>query len=148
MVRQSSSTDRQCLADHTGVIVITSELEVGLGMIACSLPPLRNLLKSFVSTTKSKLGMSGQAGSGYHFQASTSGTKLFGRRGSTELTSLSAPGPVLAKSEWSRLDDESLKESGGQHVTLSQKPVIIRETTFDIQIEQRTHAPLERTRDF
>lgn len=122
------------------MIVITSELEVGLGMVACSLPPLRKLLKGFWSSTRSRLGLSGQdrsGGSGYHFGASTTGSKLFGRRGSTELTSLSAPGPVLAKkSEWSRLDDESMKGSAQvstQQASVPPGSVIVRETAIDIE---------------
>lgn len=144
-------TDKMKLADHTGVIVITSELEVGLGMIACSLPPLRKLLTSFVSTTRSRLGGSGHLGSGPQFASSTSGTSKFfgggvgGRRGSTELTSLSSPGPVLhhhgAKKDWCRLDDESSQGTAPASAA-SQRPVIIRETTVAIQ-----HTPADRSQD-
>lgn len=37
--------------DHLGVINITSNIECGLGIIGCSLPPLRKLFKFYYGSS-------------------------------------------------------------------------------------------------
>ncbi|ROV90811.1 hypothetical protein VPNG_09854 [Cytospora leucostoma] len=92
---------------HTGLILIFSELEVSLGIIACSLPPLRKLIKNaFHSTSRPRADPRGPGGSNYNVDASYSGNKQSFRGGkTTELARISGSG--MGKGEWSRLDDDS-----------------------------------------
>ncbi|KAK7736706.1 hypothetical protein SLS53_006916 [Cytospora paraplurivora] len=92
---------------HTGLILIFSELEVGLGIIACSLPPLRKLIKNvFHSTSRPRVDPREPVGSDYNVDASYGGNKQSFRSSKTaELARVSTSG--MGKGEWSRLDDDS-----------------------------------------
>lgn len=98
---------------------------MGLGIVACSLPPLRKLIKNvFHSTVRSRPGLGGNDGSQYHMDASAGGTKkggMFSGNRPTELTTMSAS--KVGKGEWSRLDDDSVKGD-----LSDPRSVVIRET--------------------
>ncbi|KAI5918154.1 hypothetical protein F4810DRAFT_726281 [Camillea tinctor] len=109
---------------HTGVIVLTSELEVGLGIVACSLPPLRRLMKNVFSTFKS---------------ASDPSDLRYENSKGTQLGALPPQGAHVhqkgkfnEQGKWSRLQDEdSLLKSGGVNKTPAN--AIVCETSVDIE---------------
>ncbi|KAI2609402.1 uncharacterized protein GGS25DRAFT_484517 [Hypoxylon fragiforme] len=98
---------------HAGYIALWSEMECGLGIVACSLPPLRRLFKSFFgSSNRSKPGYSGSADPKKSFN--------------TPLGALTPQGKSRADQGWDRLDDDN---SSSQH--------IVRKT--DIYVQSTSH---------
>lgn len=139
-------------ADNTGVIVITSQLEIGLGIVACSLPPLRRLLKNaFSSASRSRAGLSGRDASGKfgHLNLPSGGGKMLSGEHAAGGAHSHGPGTPLAtlqvsaqgasksgkavrlsKGEWSRLDDDSLNGELPERV-------IVRETRIQVSYESK-----------
>ncbi|CAH0020832.1 unnamed protein product [Clonostachys rhizophaga] len=110
---------------YTAVIVITSELEVGLGMIACSLPPLGRMLRAVFSTHRSN----GNSDMRYNGPGN-SGTPL-----RTLPTSGLRSHPMgKPSSEWAHLGDNESERKSGE----SKAPIyrINRETTVQVEVSK------------
>ncbi|KAI0593535.1 hypothetical protein F4775DRAFT_577476 [Biscogniauxia sp. FL1348] len=109
---------------HTGVIVLTSELEVGLGIVACSLPPLRRLFKNVYSTFRSTSGPS---------------DLRYGNSKGTQLgvlppqdSHMNQKSKLNEHGKWNRLqDEESLHKSAG--ISKAPANAIICETSVNIE---------------
>lgn len=110
---------------HTGVIVITSELEVGLGIVACSLPPLRRLIKNvFNSSFRSHTG---QSDLNYNHTRDTQLVRLAPQ--STHMH-----GKKLTESgNWERLDDEKNLTQSQRTNSVSRQKSILRSTTISVE---------------
>ncbi|KAL7624934.1 hypothetical protein AAE478_004148 [Parahypoxylon ruwenzoriense] len=109
---------------HAGYIALWSELECGMGIVACSLPPLRRLFKNFFK------GSTNQSRPAYN---STSDKKAF--HVGTPLSSLSPQGKSRANAAghgWDRLEDDN---SSGQH--------IIRKTDINIYVQSTSSSDLD-----
>ncbi|KAI1490500.1 hypothetical protein F5X96DRAFT_635799 [Biscogniauxia mediterranea] len=115
---------------HTGVIVLTSELEVGLGIVACSLPPLRRLIKNVYSMFRSTSGPSDLR------YENSKGTQLGVLQ--PQGAHPSQKGRLSDQGKWSRLQDEdSLIKSEGVNKTPAN--AIICETSVDIESTSIKH---------
>lgn len=103
----SGKTCLTCMSDNWGHTILWSVLEAGLGIMACSLPPLRKLFKK-------------SFGGSSHPSGGTSA--LATGDGGTQLSAINIPskGGLRRKdgSQWDRLDDEHSNTSQ-QHIIKS-----------------------------
>ncbi|KAK9772032.1 hypothetical protein SCAR479_11351 [Seiridium cardinale] len=107
---------------HTGIVVVTSELEVGLGIVACSLPPLRRLMKNMYSVFRSRTG---QSDLNYNNSKGTQLATLSSQALNVQNTK--KPGEP---GQWERLDDEqSLVKSGTPQSGIVRSTVVNIETS-------------------
>ncbi|KAI0015054.1 hypothetical protein F4780DRAFT_784539 [Xylariomycetidae sp. FL0641] len=91
----------------TGVIVLTSELEVGLGIFASSLPPLGTPLQNLIRRIRSRTSHSGGA------EASLKGTQLSTLKRQSIISNPRRGTPnEQGTGRWNRLGDEDDSESG------------------------------------
>ncbi|KAK8087330.1 hypothetical protein PG994_002304 [Apiospora phragmitis] len=117
-----------------GHIILWSVLEGGLGVIACSLPPLRALFRKFYQGSGGRSGYGLKSNSEISRKLTNHPNKQQQQRatGGTQLSVLASPGPSRKrgsimdnKKQWNRLDDEESSGSSESDGIMKRLDVVV-----------------------